>query len=298
MSKRLAVRQRLFEQGMRAAAAALGSTDTYFCPLCGAPFEANAICDGKLTLEHVPPKAQGGKEIILTCHRCNNLAGSSIDAEAANRDVLLNFVNVITGRSPGQAGRATPEIGGHRLNVDIRGDESGNKISIDASYNDPAARKASADYMRRLADSGGSDGLSIKITARTRYNYRLAKVSLLKSAFLACVAALGYKFAFAPALRRVRGQIIRPEESILPPWYLRPRQASHAPGIGLSAEHGVVFVALGKSAVILPWPPSGENRFNALSAIAVQGQPFDLKGPQVPWPRSFVAAIDCGLSDR
>lgn len=41
------------------------------CPIC--------LSTGSMTAEHVPPEAIGGRIITLTCDRCNNELGSSID---------------------------------------------------------------------------------------------------------------------------------------------------------------------------------------------------------------------------
>lgn len=76
----------------------------YACPLCAAT-EADGRARMKmyqkehlgslLTLEHVPPKHASGRPLVLTCRRCNNRAGDTIDARAHE---VERTVRVLTGR--------------------------------------------------------------------------------------------------------------------------------------------------------------------------------------------------------
>ena len=53
------------------------------CPICLEAFtEAEAIEGQTVTLEHVPPKALGGKPMCLTCTKCNVGAGQGVDQAA------------------------------------------------------------------------------------------------------------------------------------------------------------------------------------------------------------------------
>ena len=55
----------------------------YGCPLCLGAFGSPEA----LSPEHVPPKAIGGKPLVLTCRKCNNSHGHLLDA------------NVVAGRT-------------------------------------------------------------------------------------------------------------------------------------------------------------------------------------------------------
>lgn len=71
--------------------------DWYLCPLCvDVVFTVSEFETKELSIEHVPPKALGGDEMVLTCRKCNNVAGSKFDAEAAKRENLMRF---LAGRS-------------------------------------------------------------------------------------------------------------------------------------------------------------------------------------------------------
>src|SRR5687767_11812847 len=98
------LKKRLFNQGAVAAAAAWGIEENYVCPLCGVVFTRFALEDGGLSLEHVPPKAAGGRSIILTCRPCNNRAGHTVDAAASSRSKVQQFVESMLGTRQGYAG--------------------------------------------------------------------------------------------------------------------------------------------------------------------------------------------------
>lgn len=76
-------RERLFKQGSRAWAGVTGdSHGAYVCPLCGVGYtELSLTLDPPLlSLEDVPPKAVGGRPLVLTCRECNSRAGHTVDA--------------------------------------------------------------------------------------------------------------------------------------------------------------------------------------------------------------------------
>lgn len=92
----MAIRQRKKRDWFDRGAAAYSSVRTeqhgepiYPCPICLTPFTVDAIADGRLSSEHVPPESVGGHELVLTCKRCNNSAGTKVDADAAVKELVL-----------------------------------------------------------------------------------------------------------------------------------------------------------------------------------------------------------------
>jgi 5-methylcytosine-specific restriction endonuclease McrA len=66
----------------------------YLCPIClDVMFTVEELGTKELTVEHVPPKVLGGRELVLTCRTCNNHAGSKFDAEADKQQRLSQFVS-------------------------------------------------------------------------------------------------------------------------------------------------------------------------------------------------------------
>lgn len=76
------------------------------CPICLEPFSLNE--EGEIeykgsgtsnnrtphmTVEHVPPKALGGKTICLTCNRCNSDSGNTMDKAFLDEIKILDSMN-------------------------------------------------------------------------------------------------------------------------------------------------------------------------------------------------------------
>ena len=114
----MAIRQRKkrdwFDRG--AAAYALVRAEqlgeaVYPCPICLTLFTVDALADGRLSSEHVPPECVGGHELVLTCKRCNNSAGTKLDADAAVKELVIqvDFSNNQE-RKAGEIAASTVEI--------------------------------------------------------------------------------------------------------------------------------------------------------------------------------------------
>jgi HNH endonuclease len=298
--RRIAPRKkRLFDQGV-SAAETLGLKDTYLCPLCATGFNPAALAIGKLTLEHVPPASRGGKPIILTCRPCNSVAGHEIDAEAAKRDEMTNFVQVLLQGKPGQAGRATATWGNQPLRIDVSVDASRTvDLKVIKDSNDPAKVHASTEFMKELMKAGKTDGYSFKVTAAVRFHPRKAQISDLKAAYLACVARFGYRYASHNALDQVRAQIARPEERILENWSVPKNLLESDQAIAVFIEDGIVAVALGAATVFLPWPSKPVDQYLQWMARLSSGQQVTFqKGQLFSWPNSFEAMLDHNWSRK
>jgi len=291
------LKRRLFREGVAAATKVLGSDDTYYCPICGDGFREDALQDDKLTLEHVPPKALGGKAITLTCKRCNNTAGHTIDAEAASRSEQLRFAQTLLGKREGYGGRAVMTIAGEKLQTELHHNDSTIDIRVVGKANNPHWVRRTQDYFDELAKRGAGKGETFTLTAASSYHVRLARISDLRCAFLACTAALGYEFALAPALRRIREQIRNPEETTIARWWAR-LNAPMGPQISISENEGVIIVTMGAEAVVLPYPPSGEDTMDEFFERHGSTEGFKLPAAPVGWPGSFVAKVDHAARDK
>ena len=106
-------RERRFVEGaaaLRRHLAAIGRPDAlpptgehYVCPCCMRVHGHEALSNGMLTIEDVPPKSVGGRWLVLTCKQCNSTAGTRLDEQARLREEQLDF---FAGRYP--TGRLRP----------------------------------------------------------------------------------------------------------------------------------------------------------------------------------------------
>lgn len=158
------------------------------CPLCFTPFTRAETSSGRtVTLEHVPPKALGGKVICLTCRSCNAGAGSKVDQFAARRD---------RSRFP--------------VTVDILGKKDSFMLSLQGKALTPPFKGFTKNDFDRLDRSGGRFTMSIRLEDR-----HLVAVSAIKSAYLALFSLFGskggYDYVGGRALADVRRLLLDPD---------------------------------------------------------------------------------------
>lgn len=242
-----------------------------------------------LTAEDVPPRALGGKPIILTCNSCNHEAGHSIDAEAAKRARQNYAAAIFMGNTPGYAGRAVLQAGDAAITVDVRIDEDNTRVlEIISESNNPAEITKITSYFESLGSR--ADGTSLRITMHDKFHRRRAQVSDLRAAFLAFTAAIGYRFALNNRLTAVRDQIMRPDEPILPDWWVDKRWDVN--GLMVSDELGVAIAAMHHGTVVLPWPSGSSSVYSVVVADILTNKLTQLACARVPWPTSFAARAD------
>jgi hypothetical protein len=295
MTRRESLRRGLFNQGVAAAAKALGLENVYVCPICAQLFDETALADGRLTLEDVPPKASGGRPIILTCKTCNNTAGHSVDSQAAKRASLRDTVASLLHDRVGTAGSGDLSFGDAKVRVALSvDDQKVREMKVVADWNNPAIVDKFAERMKRHIDDGTTDGLELQISLRESFVPRLAWVSDLRAAFLACAAMMGYTYAGHPSLELIRQQVLQPKLELLPRWWFRSDQVVDALSIHVSRSEGIAVVRLHEWFVALPWPSRKQDRyFQLLDDLQNNRRPIivaDCKSEG--WPRSFVARLD------
>jgi len=115
--------------------------DYYACPCCLVAHPRAAAAARFLTVEDVPPKALGGRPMLLTCVRCNSSSGTSFDAHAAQKAIADAFIRGTV--SPKV--RATSYVDGIPLRGTAQSTENGISLVSVPRQNDP---KVEATYMR------------------------------------------------------------------------------------------------------------------------------------------------------
>ena len=182
------------------------------CPICLTPFTKMQVEYGKkVTLEHAPPEALGGKVVCLTCADCNNSA-SRIDHAAKMAQKA---------RDDHVSGRGT------WVEVDFFG------AGITSGYLRPMNDEMAARLAKQPVPTSINQlrGGVMKIPARRLgpeldekkgIRFRIKRpeshhvaVSWLRSAYLLVFSLLGqegYRYAQSPALQPIREQIMNPDE--------------------------------------------------------------------------------------
>ena len=182
------------------------------CPVCLTTFTKKQVAFGKkVTLEHVPPKALGGKVICLTCVKCNNSA-SRLDYAANLAEKVKD--DYLSGRG---ARVEVDFFGGGIRSGYIRPEDDLTATRFAQQPLPTSIRQLRGGVMKLPSLPIGPD-LDVKKGIRFRIkrpNPHHVAVSWLRSAYLLVFSLFGregYRFAKSPALRPVREQILNPDE--------------------------------------------------------------------------------------
>jgi HNH endonuclease len=206
-----------FRQGartLRAVARARGfehvfptDEDWYLCPLClDVWLTVDEFDTGELTIEDVPPQSLGGRELLLTCRKCNNEAGSKFDAEAAKQQKIWDL---FSGRRGGPVTSSLTISG-----VTVRGDMyvTGPTSMILMGVqriNNPANIKRAEEHLLAIGQSN-AEQCRFTVTPHIRYSPDRARVSWVRTAYLASFALLGWNYILQAALEPIRSQLLNP----------------------------------------------------------------------------------------
>ena len=171
----------------------------YPCPICLVPFTIEALATKQLSVEHVPPDSLGGRELLLTCKSCNNLAGSKLDADAKTKE---NVRLAMRGRLE-RPHRIKANIGGLHINGELHTWEGRYSLQIPPKINKPGTSEALNDVAQ----------VGTQLTVEhQRFADLGAKISWFRSGYLALFAVAGYELAVDPAMQIVRKQILECDE--------------------------------------------------------------------------------------
>jgi HNH endonuclease len=189
------------------------ATAMYVCPICARAFSVEAIDDGELTEDHVPPRSIGHRLAVLVCKRCNNTAGHGIEADMRKAE---NIADVLAGRSSApQAVRIRLGPEGPDINAIVQSTPEGIILDGQPKRNSPLKHAAFFAEMERLAQSRSLDWSLNMEFHRDHFSLHKMRVAWLKAGYLIAFAVFGYKFAFCRALAIVREQIADPAKRLI-----------------------------------------------------------------------------------
>lgn len=272
------------------------SADCYACPCCLGLYYREAVASRVLTLEDVPPKALGGRPMLLTCGPCNHGAGRKLDSHAAMQAVGDSFAR---GLDSGQWRKATSYMDGIPLRGEARMTIGGLLFRGIPRQNAPATR---AKFEAALAAHGSSNpGRSFSVTVHVGFEDARARLSLIRAAYLAAFAGLGWTYILQPALRPVREQLRSPDSEILKPYRFcdptAPRSQRSILVVNDPPELASVAVTMGEFTVFLPGLWDDRDWESVAESFARRAGPDDrlevnLNGKAVPWPTSPTYLLD------
>lgn len=166
------------------------SQGCYLCPISLKLFSSDSLKNQTLTIEHVPPKSLGGKEMVLVDKEINNKDGHSAD-----KDLLLFFQ---TKTFLEHGGELEAKISAEML--DMHGVTAQFALKRDAQLESGEAKiqvTTSAKNIKAMEYKGmfsNWDGLSFKVSGKM--SKKLNTKLMLKCAYLTAFSRIGYDLLF------------------------------------------------------------------------------------------------------
>jgi hypothetical protein len=164
------------------------------CPICFTAIRRSVPLREVVAEEHVIPRSLGGRITTLTCKRCNNEAGTTLEAHLVQR-VLLEARK----RPP----RTTVKIGDAVVRAEMVLPETSREpydIVVIKKQSDERQIAAS----QRLLKTGKD---LIHLGLDFRYIERRSLVALLRAAYLLMFRTFGYRYALYRSAAAVRDEI-------------------------------------------------------------------------------------------
>lgn len=296
-NKKKELKRKLFKCGTEAISAATGNQiNLYYCPICGNAFSEEGLDNKTLTLEHIPPQAQGGKGIALTCVECNNTAGRTVDIAVLNRNHLEGLRSLNT-KEEHFSTRVRMNFGHKDLeavNYELSIKDGAVRFYPVQKANRPDYADNMAYFIRQLNQTPDEKRRPWQMTTRKRFNPIHAKVGDLRSAFLVCFTMFGYNFAFDNALIPVRKQIINYDEQILD-YYCISLDPELEPSFKLgivTSPFTALFCQMQNYGIFLPWINSPNDFYIYLKDNCLEKNKVKFDWKPIPWPRRFEAKLD------
>lgn len=196
----------------------------YICPLCLNKFTAEQM--DELSQEDAPQDKLGGKRIALTCKKCNNTCGSSMDCYLINR--IENYENSIF--IPGTKRDVKVKVADKTFNGQLEVCSDGRMIMTNSfKQNNPTLL---SEYMKQLAEDMA---LSIENKNKKVDDTRLS-VALLKNAYIILFAKFGYTFLIDELYDTIREQIEKPDSEVVPKLWKITRERMIPDGVYLMSD--------------------------------------------------------------
>ncbi|GAB3873804.1 hypothetical protein GCM10029964_014680 [Kibdelosporangium lantanae] len=270
------------------------AADYYACPCCLVAYPREAVQVGKLTEEHVPPKRLGGSALLLTCFDCNSYSGMTFDAHAITRSHADNFVrDFVDNKANDQVLPVTFSVDGIPVRGEVRLTEGNVQLFGVEAKNDRRVMDAQIEAIK--AHYGNeSSVVDLSFTVHTDFDEARARISWIRSAYLAAFAAFGWTYVLVDEMRPYRSQLQQPDVEVVPTYVARDTSASPTSRrillVTSPDELQCVAVTMGEHTVFLPSPlrplACDELTKRLVRRCTPEGQlRVHLEGKEVPWPK-------------
>jgi hypothetical protein len=245
----------------------------------------------RLTLEHVPPQAVGGSEVVLTCERCNSRHGGWFDGQAAIEERQIRAL---------QADHPLDvmvEVDGHHGRFSLWTPPGTFGLAGVPEASSSASLDAIGEALRARAQQGR--GWEFAIRPWPSASPERVQLSWIRAAYLACFASFGWLWIFNEVLDPIRARLETRDGNPLPALTVVAEDAEPRRQL-MQVEKpteiaGLVVVQWDLRFVLLP----GLGATAPLSEIPERlevrdGQPFhfDFRGDVLPWPTEAVYLAD------
>jgi hypothetical protein len=259
----------------------------YACPICLRVFRA-----GGLSVEHVPPKAAGGRPLVLTCVECNRTAGHEIDHHLVNSRRVRRFAR---DDEPLRDIRAQVEIPAGTVNARLTFDGDRISVHVAQEQNHPATQRAVIEYLNGLVVTG--DPLSGQFHIYPPHvDSEAEKRAWLRVGYLIAFAAFGYRYILDPVLDVVRAQILEKRIDHVGMCVSPPEDGGEATTrllfVQQPEEISGLAVQVEGHTIMLPRAGDYDYYESADRFIQDRGLRIDFTALECPWPEEPVLALD------
>ncbi len=145
-----------------------GTAGRYACPLCGNEFVEADAATGQLTIEHVPPRAVGGKPLCLTCKQCNDRGGSLVDSALAELATMRRMQEALFLKRGSFTGPVAVTVGGVEANAVMSVDNGQLTIEVDKRRNAPGRLDAQIDHFKNYRPEVDDAPPSLNVSGRNQ----------------------------------------------------------------------------------------------------------------------------------
>lgn len=178
----------------------------YVCPICFQFFQKNDLNQKEknpLTLEDAPPKALGGKPVILTCKFCNNYSGTNLDSH-----LKMDFDLSLFSKGISETNAKIKIKVENPFKSTISFSPERKQLTVIYNRKNDYAKK----QIEKLAAIWDGSEFSFTVIAP---NKRKFSIGLLRIAYLLAFAKFGYSYVLSEGGKIIRTQILTPFDDIV-----------------------------------------------------------------------------------